>query len=255
MKKALILIVILIPLLAASCATTGASLPVGESDRTAALIAALAESPSGERPEERREAVLPTPETVREAEAVPVAEEASAAVEEVLPAPEEAYVEVEEPVNEPEEEVAPQPEPVAVFSDEPEEDSLPVIEVPMEAMAEADGETVPVSGEREESAPLIYPVEEESRSFMDEPMAPWMIRLMMIFIVIIVLFTVSSAIRNAYCAPLSRLASAAIAVLLTALSWVLSYIIAGASAFYPAYLVLLLTYFILRSKGKVSDQQ
>ena len=90
---------------------------------------------------------------------------------------------------------------------------------------------------------------------MDEPMAPWMIRLMMIFIVIIVLFTVSSAIRNAYCAPLSRLASAAIAVLLTALSWVLSYIIAGASAFYPAYLVLLLTYFILRSKGKVSDQQ
>ena len=85
-------------------------------------------------------------------------------------------------------------------------------------------------------------------------MAPWMLQLMIILVVVMVLFTASSAIRNAYRAPLNRLVSISIAVLLTALSWVLSYIIAGPSMLYPVYLSLLATYFVLRST-KRSDHE
>ena len=263
MRKVLALLLILFPLFITACATSGGNV-IEPKDRTAALMEALAENPTGTVSEEEEEIALPTPESVREerekeTEAVPqapVVETVKIETEETTAQPmeeEESTVPpapVEEVVETPE--VEPEEENVVISFQEPEEKEEIVIPAPD---TEEDGaDIIPVSGDAEEAEPVIYPVEStgvaESRSIMDEPMAPWMLRLMAVLVVDMILFTAASAIRNAYKAPLNRLVSFSIAVLLTALSWVLSYIIAGPSLIYAAYLLLLFTYFVLRSTGR-----
>ncbi len=239
MKRAFLVLLMLVPLFMAACETSGGSISEPR-DRTESLLEALGEPPVAEAPVEIPPAE-PVPVAVDEApsESVPEAAEPAAPAEEPIPA--EAPV---EPIpSEVEEEV------IATFI-APEEEEIPVIEAAVSEVE--DVEIVPVSGAPEEAEPLIYPpyVQDQRPAAFDEPMDPWMVRLMAVLIVVIILFTAASAIRNAYRAPLSRLVSAAISVLLTAISWVLSYIIAGPSALYAIYLLLLTTYFVLRSTGR-----
>ena len=258
MRRVLALLLILFPLFMTACVTSGGNV-VEPRDRTTALMEALAENPTGQNSESVPEIVLPTPETVREVntEAVPAETppEEEPVAEEVLPEPvsvpaaEEAAESTplpSEPVPDPVPEEAAEEDVVISFP--PEEDEI----VPLPA--EESSDVIPVSGEAEEAEPVIYPVavpaDDNARSIMDEPMKPWMLCLMAVLIVDMILFTTAAAIRNAYKAPLNRLVSAAIAVLFTSLSWVLSYIIAGQSGIYAAYLLLLFTYFVFRSKGR-----
>ena len=264
MRKVFALLLVLVPLFITACATSGGSF-VGPKDRTESLMEALAESPTGGVEEEKAEIVLPTPETVRqeteeveipeaieepEAPVVQTEETAPLAPEEVPAAPE--TVDTPSPEVSESEEIASEEEPVVIPLPPVEEEGTAVIEPPAEP-DDSDGDVIPVSGNAEETPSRIFPAgsqSSQSRNIMDEPMHPWMIRLMVILVVVMILFTAAAAIRNAYKAPLNRLVSLAIAVLLTALSWILSYIIAGPSPLYFIYLVLLFTYIILRSTGR-----
>ena len=124
--------------------------------------------------------------------------------------------------------------------------------------AEEAAETVPdAEPEPLLSEPEPMPAEPEPAAEADSvpaavpsPMDSWMMELMVVLVVIIILFTGACAIRNAYRAPLPRLIAAAISILVTALAWVLSLIIAGPSEVYPVYLILLTVYIVLRSKGR-----
>ena len=130
--------------------------------------------------------------------------------------------------------------------------------------AEEAAETVPdAEPEPLLSEPEPMPVEPEPAAEADSvpaavpsesadavPMDSWMMELMVVLVVIIILFTGACAIRNAYRAPLPRLIAAAISILVTALAWVLSLVIAGPSEVYPVYLILLTVYIVLRSKGR-----
>ena len=142
--------------------------------------------------------------------------------------------------------------PLVIPFEEAKEDEIATSSSPDE-----NADIIPVSGESGDAEPILYPVAPSSRpsiNMAEDNMAPWMISLMIILVVIMVLYTASSAIRNTYKAPLNRFVAVAIALLLTALSWVLSYIILGPSLLYLAYLVLLGTYFVLRST-KRSDHE
>ena len=271
MKRLPALLIVFIVLMLTACATSGGGLAEPK-DRTASLMEALAADPTGRGNSTEPSVVLPTPETVREMQVEEEAAEdeapetaAAADAEEVQAEADLHEIAEAQPVAEelPEEEEIPAPE----VTEEPEEpvvihfeDEEPEIAEIPRPEAPSDEDLVPVAGIHEEAEPVIYPAQtvpssQQNVSFMDEPMAPWMLRLMAILVVVMILFTASSAIRNAYRAPLSRIISAAIALLLTALSWVLSYIIAGPSLLYLVYLTLLFTYFVLRSSRRNSDSR
>ncbi|MBO8436645.1 MAG: hypothetical protein IAA97_06670 [Spirochaetes bacterium] len=252
MKRKLLLLLLIIPLLLNACVTQSGSM-IEPKDRTASLLEALAENPTGKVKETKTEIVLPTPETVREKNASAV-DNASPRKDETTEVPaDEIIVEAE---------VSEEPEPIVSVPERSEEEQVGAVfeftepEVPYVPVPETpdDGNLVPVSGSVEDTEPMIYPPYIETK-YMEEPMAPWMGRLMVILVVVIILFTATSAIRSAYRAPLSRVVSLAIALLITAFSWVLSYIIAGPSLLYLIYLALLLTYFLLRSKRRNRDSQ
>lgn len=226
-------------------------------DRTISLIETLASAEgvtpvqlpaeSVDAPAENIQAEVPEP--VEEAEAEPeipepaeslpaavtddAADEAGIqeAAEETVPA---------EIIPEPAEEAEAEPEPVPA-----EEEMLPAEPEPMLSEPE------PMPAEPEPAAetdPVPAAVPSESAEAV--PMDSWMMELMVVLVVIIILFTGACAIRNAYRAPLPRLIAAAISILVTALAWVLSLVIAGPSEVYPVYLILLTVYIVLRSKGR-----
>ncbi len=253
MKKVSALLLSII-LLFTACSTTGGnvSMPL---DRTASLMEALATSPTGEAADVEKDSAItpaaeivkdvPSPEPLQEKEETEDAAEPEGVVETKTEAASEsdtpaAVPEAVEPVAEDAEE-----EDAVVIPFEEKEESITLLP----ASQEESKDVIPVSGKEEEAEPVLYPVEtiREIPVTEEESMAPWMINLMIILVVIMILFTASSAIRNAYKAPLNRLVSAAIALLLTSISWVLSYIILGPSPIYFAYLLLLGTYFVLRS--------
>lgn len=252
MRKAFSLFIAASILLLVSCSTSGddSMRPV---DRTVSLIETLAaaeEAPlvqlpaeSSIVPEETAPAEMPEeiqePEivAVQEAEAVPVIPEPA----ESLPAAEDAAVadDVGDDVNA--EETAP-----AEIIPEPAEE---VPEAIPEAVAEPEPEPTPALPEpAAETEPVPAAVPSESTEAV--PMDSWMTELMVVLVVIIILFTGACAIRNAYRAPLPRLIAAAISILVTALAWVFSLVIAGPSEVYPVYLILLTVYIVLRSKGR-----
>lgn len=249
MKKGSALLSLLIIILLAACTTTGGSV-VEPVDRTSSLMEALAANPTGEKDDPSDEKiVIPSPVVIHhetQVDAEPNIETIAVSDENSFQDAEgqDAITIVEENPSDP---VIEQDNNVVIpFEDE--EESITVI--PSVPDAE-DADIVPVSGDSEDVQPVIYPVVssgyEIEQSMMNAPMAPWMMRLMIILVVIMILFTTSSAIRNAYRAPLNRIVSASIAILLAALSWVLSYIIAGPSLLYLVYLSLLGTYFVFRS--------
>ena len=131
-----------------------------------------------------------------------------------------------------------------VYTFEDKED-LPVIE---KAESEEEGVLIPVADHSNDiPSRLADADEEEPAVIFDEPMRPWMLELMVALIVDIILFTAASAVRNAVRAPLTPVVSAAISLLMTALTIVLSSIIAGWSPAWLSYLLLLFTYYLLRS--------
>lgn len=258
-KKLLPLLFIFIFIFSTACVTQSGSI-IEPRDRTQSLLEALAENPTGKTEEVKADVVLPTPETVRDRQvkaddsiARPAEAEETAAGEESVSLIENGTGDegkdapvIDEAVTE----IAPSDTTVIEF-DEP---VIPFVSSVPEAEAEAEGMVVPVSGSVENTEPMIYPPYIEAQH-MAEPMAPWMGQLMAILVVVIILFTATSAIRSAYKAPLSKIVSISIALLLTALAWVLSYIIAGPSLLYLVYLTLLFTYFMLRSKGRTRDSR
>ena len=244
MKRLSALLLICIIMFSA-CTTTGGNVPAPV-DRTTMLIEALATSPTGEVVEEEKETITPAKEIVKEPSS-PVKTEETA--EEKLPeSVEETVINPPVEVSEPENEIIVQEAEQPADVEEASDAEVPLV-IPFE---EAKEDEIATSPSPDENADII-PVSGKSGDAEDN-MAPWMISLMIILVVIMVLYTASSAIRNAYKAPLNRFVAVAIALLLTALSWVLSYIILGPSLLYLAYLVLLGTYFVLRST-KRSDHE
>ncbi len=85
---------------------------------------------------------------------------------------------------------------------------------------------------------------------LSDELSSLMLQIMGIFIIIIVLFTASVAIRSANKMPLSRGFAAVIAVLFSVLPIVISVIVIGRSLYWLLYLMLLLSYFIFRTKDR-----
>ena len=72
------------------------------------------------------------------------------------------------------------------------------------------------------------------------------------FIVIIVLFTVSVAIRSANKIMLPKGIALLITILFTGLPMLISYMVISHSKYWLTYLILLFTYFIFRAKDRPS---
>lgn len=266
MKRIALVLMIITVMLVSSCTSTEGN-RFQAKDRTEALLEALAANPANEK---GRDSSIPQPERVvprvvnthheeeETAAEAPVEEEIALSEEVVEPDIEEPQEIVEEEVT-----VTP-PETTAVLEEEPLEpeeeetvlytfsDDVPVIEK-TESPADSSA-IVPVSDNSESSAMRTLPAEnaedDSSEGLMSEPMQPWMLKLMIALIIDIVLFTAASAIRNAARVPLTAVVSIAIALLMTVLMIVLSTIIAGWSAVWLSYLLLLFTYFILRSGAR-----
>lgn len=231
-----------------ACTSTGDGV-VQPVDRTTSLLEALAASPTGAEPEKERVVEIPRPVVIHEDESV-------AEKPQTTDTAEDAFA-IAAPEPEPASDIPPVTESVDVVAAEEKDESvvIPFAEeteeeieiIPAPSAVDEDAAVVPVSGDAEEAESVIYPVVPEELSVLEEDTAPWMLRLMIILVIVLILFTAASAIRNAYNAPLNRIVSLAIAALLTALSWILSYLIAGPSLLYLVYLSLLFTYFVLRS--------
>ena len=220
-------------------------------DRTISLIETLAsaeEAPdaglpavSVDIPEE-----TPEPESVEQAEAEPEIPEA----EEIIPAAAADDAVAEDDQNEPEPAVEPDPALAEIIPEPAEEVMETVPEDVPEAVHEEEMDPMPPAEPEPAAEPDPVPAAISSESTEAVPMDSWMTELMVVLVVIIILFTGACAIRNAYRAPLPRLIAAAISILVTALAWVLSLVIAGPSEVYPVYLILLTVYIVLRSKGR-----
>lgn len=118
-------------------------------------------------------------------------------------------------------------------------------------------EVVPVVQEEtppaESSAPNISTVTTGfPRPVLDSEISPLVLQLLSVVIVITVVFTIAVAIRGANRMKLQRGISFALAVLFTALSIVISTLVYGWSNLWLLYLLLLLTYFVLRARWRDS---
>ena len=261
MKRAFLVLSIVISVLLSSC-ITGGNVFSAESGRSS-LFNALSSSPSGHRTEERPiEEVLAAPEEEEPgAVSIPDTENEAAGLEEI-PAPEPVPAE-EEPlpeavIEEAEEETA-APVPVAVEevpaeeipapAEEPEPVPAEVVEMPEADEAEAEEVLAAPVKQAETEAPEVIVVEKENE-LMHYSVDGWMLRLMIVSIVAVILFTAATAIRSGAKKPFSRISSMLLAIAFTVLPWIASIAIAGNSYFWCVYLVLLLTYPIFRSENR-----
>ena len=256
MRRLWIALIVIVSLNAISCTTADGNVFPSQ-DRTAALMEAL----SGSVPvTDSDSAGIPQPEIV-----VPVVRKSTEKKEE--PPKEEKAVEAavpEDAVEEP----APEGDPVqesaaAPAAEQPAEavDPLPELDNEAEAVMtftvpEEEAEPASVPDDAGLPAPKPYIVNYESDddesqlllpALMNGQMKPWMIRLMVILAVVIVFFTVATAIRNAIGLPLPRLVSAVAALLMAAVPAAVSYLAFGYSELWAVYLVLLFSYFVFRS--------
>ena len=125
--------------------------------------------------------------------------------------------------------------------------SAEAIEEPQAAAIEAE------SPEDEVISVPETPKSEEKKHddvILKEELSSAALQIMGIFIIIIVLFTASVAIRSANKMPLSRGVSALIAILFTALPMIISYFVIGKSLYWLLYLMLLFSYLIFRTKDR-----
>lgn len=95
----------------------------------------------------------------------------------------------------------------------------------------------------ETTAPSVQP----ATPSMPPAMNRLIVDAMIASVVIVIMFTVATAIRSAYKMPLSYLLSAIIAVLISFLPFVICIIIGGMSNVWWSYFLLLLSFFIFRS--------
>lgn len=252
MRRAFIVLIIVISAVLSSC-ITGGNVFSAESNGSM-IIDALTESPARTRTEERPiEEVLAVPEVAADEIAV---EDSVVQDENVPPAVPAETVPESAPEEEPAPEVVDQtPDvvfiPAVVNTGTPEEVAEPVADAE-ETTADAPAlEQVPATPAAEESPtePAVIYVDREDE-LIHYSVDGWMLRLMIVSIVSVILFTAATAVRSGMKRALSRGASLALAIVFTAVPWIITAVIAGNSVFWCIYLVLLLTYVIFRSENQ-----
>ncbi len=188
---------------------------------------------------------------------IPQEEEAVMPQEEIAEPSIEAKTE-EEDLLPPEEEVIAEVLPPEAEESVPEVALEEVIETPQ--AAEEKVETPVVAPEPEEKVfALETPEVEEEKSIVlgedvitKSALSYMALQIMGCFIVIIVLFTVSVAIRSSSKVMLPRGISLFIAILFTGLPILISILVIGPSVYWCIYLLLLFSYFIFRAKDRTS---
>lgn len=239
MRRAFIAAAIIISFALTSCITGGNTFSAESGGSL--LLDALSSSPTRARAEERPIEEVLAPATAEEEETLP----------EVLPSavPEEA----EESVPEAEAEDT-EPDvvfvPAVVYSgidgdaippsedDAAVEPALPVKEAEVDvAVAAPEPRVIVVEKEREEEL-MHYSID------------GWMLRLMVVSIVSVILFTAATAIRSGAKRALPRVAAVLLSAAFTAIPWIATVAIAGGSPLWCIYLILLLTYIIFRSENR-----
>lgn len=188
---------------------------------------------------------------------IPQEEEAVMPQEEIAEPSIEAKTE-EEVLLLPEEEVIAEVLPPEAEESVPEVALEEVVETPQ--AAEEKVETPVVAPEPEEKVfALETPEVEEEKSIVlgedvitKSALSYMALQIMGCFIVIIVLFTVSVAIRSSSKVMLPRGISLFIAILFTGLPILISILVIGPSVYWCIYLLLLFSYFIFRAKDRTS---
>ena len=276
MLRSLAIFISAIAVLLSSCATTDGNV-LASGSRRAEIVEAL----SSENTEDSGIDLaleLPFADTVRntprpaaeepvfseivEEESIPeeVPEAVAEAEESNDPQPsaieDENFISEEEPV---EEEAAEQEVPVAPMpAEEGQKQDVPVAEEIPEAVSEPAAIETTESAAMDEKTPAAeenvpYAVHQASLPHAAVPatMNRLIIDAMIASVVIVIMFTVATAIRSAYKMPLSYLLSAVIAILISFLPFLICIIIGGMSKVWFSYFVLLLSFFIFRSgKGR-----
>ena len=239
MRRAFIAAAIIISFALTSCITGGNTFSAESGGSL--LLDALSSSPTRARAEERPIEEVLAPATAEEEETLP----------EVLPsaAPEEAEESVPE-----DEAVDTEPDvvfvPAVVYSGidgdaiPPSEDDAAV--EPALPVKEAESDVAVAASE-----PRVIVVEKErEEELMHYSIDGWMLRLMVVSIVSVILFTAATAIRSGAKRALPRVAAVLLSAAFTAIPWIATAAIAGGSPLWCIYLILLLTYIIFRSENR-----
>ena len=274
MVRILLVFISAIAILLSSCTTTGSNV-FSSDNRKADIVEAL----SSEKPDDGKMDLaleLPFADTVRntpvqtqpeaEDEIVPVQTEE--AVVETAPAPEvapevEVVIDPDNAETVQEEPSRVEPAPVIETVDAPTVDAVQEESIPETVVSEVQADsTAVIQQEEPEAEEVVIPLSETSEVIPEETavpsvqpatpsMPPAMNRLivdaMIASVVIVIMFTVATAIRSAYKMPLSYLLSAIIAILISFLPFVICIIIGGMSNVWWSYFLLLLSFFIFRS--------
>ena len=239
MRRAFIAAAIIISFALTSCITGGNTFSAESSGSL--LLDALSSSPTRARAEERPIEEVLAPATAEEEEMIP----------EALPsaAPEEAEESVPE--------------------DEAEDTEPDVVFVPAVVYSGIDGDAIPPSEDDASTEPALPVKEAESdvavaapeprvivvekereEELMHYSIDGWMLRLMVVSIVSVILFTAATAIRSGAKRALPRVAAVLLSAAFTAIPWIATAAIAGGSPLWCIYLILLLTYIIFRSENR-----
>lgn len=239
MRRAFIAAAIIISFALTSCITGGNTFSAESSGSL--LLDALSSSPTRVRAEERPIEEVLAPATAEEEEMIP----------EALPsaAPEEAEESVPE--------------------DEAEDTEPDVVFVPAVVYSGIDGDAIPPSEDDAAVEPALPVKEAESdvavaapeprvivvekereEELMHYSIDGWMLRLMVVSIVSVILFTAATAIRSGAKRALPRVAAVLLSAAFTAIPWIATAAIAGGSPLWCIYLILLLTYIIFRSENR-----
>ena len=239
MRRAFIAAAIIISFALTSCITGGNTFSAESSGSL--LLDALSSSPTKARAEER-----PIEEVL-----APAAKEEEEMLPEVLPSA----------VSEEAEESVPEAE---------AEDTEPdVVFVPAVVYSGIDGDAIPPSEDDASTEPalpakeaeadvavaaseprVIIVEKEREEELMHYSIDGWMLRLMVVSIVSVILFTAATAIRSGAKRALPRVAAVLLSAAFTAIPWIATAAIAGGSPLWCIYLILLLTYIIFRSENR-----
>lgn len=239
MRRAFIAAAIIISFALTSCITGGNTFSAESSGSL--LLDALSSSPTRARAEERPIEEVLAPAPAEEEETLP----------EVLPSavPEEAAESVPEA--------------------EAEDEEPDVVFVPAVVYSGIDGDAIPPSEDDASTEPALPVKEAESdvavaapeprvivvekereEELMHYSIDGWMLRLMVVSIVSVILFTAATAIRSGAKRALPRVAAVLLSAAFTAIPWIATAAIAGGSPLWCIYLILLLTYIIFRSENR-----
>ena len=239
MRRAFIAAAIIISFALTSCITGGNTFSAESSGSL--LLDALSSSPTRARAEER-----PIEEVL-----APAAKEEEEMLPEVLPSA----------VSEEAEESVPEAE--------AEDEEPDVVFVPAVVYSGIDGDAIPPSEDDASTEPalpakdaeadvavaaseprVIVVEKEREEELMHYSIDGWMLRLMVVSIVSVILFTAATAIRSGAKRALPRVAAVLLSAAFTAIPWIATAAIAGGSPLWCIYLILLLTYIIFRSENR-----